>query len=631
MASNIGLKLKLKAVDKMSSAVNKVTKSFKPLRAGISKTNRKFKIMQGQSEKTRKSLSKFGRNMKSIGSQMTLGLTAPILGAGAAIIKTSSDFQAGMNKVQALTGATGKSLNDLRKMARNLGRETKFSATESADAMSFLAQAGFKTNEILSATPGILNLAAASNTDLARSADIASNIMGAFNLNASESGRVADVLAKTTASSNTNMEQLAEAMKDAGPVAFKFGASIEQTSALIGRLGDSGIQGSKAGTTLKNMFLKLAAPSAGTKKILTALGVNAVDPLTKKLKPMTEILKELNKGFRDKGLTDAQKLGVLDKIFGKRAIAGAGVLLEAVEKIDPLTGKASDSVSGLTENLNNAAGASKKMADIMLQGLPGAITRLKSSTEDMLLSFGFKGGFAGLAEKVIEKLIKLTNWISSFDKSTIKIIGTIAGVLAVIGPLLVGFGVFLTTLPFMISGWAALKSSLIGTKLAAISLNLSMIPLIAAVAIFATGAIMVIRQWTPIKQFFKDLFTSPLEQIKDMIGFIGELTGASKFFGFGDNTDQSLAKQGFKINGKPAQKKTALDNAILNFPDLSGKAKGPALGAKDLTAKSNAFKLQQQKAQVDINFSNKPKDTAVITEDKESILNVAGIGLMGAF
>ena len=616
MASNIGLKLKLKAVDKMSSAVNKVTKSFKPLRAGISKTNRKFKIMQGQSEKTRKSLSKFGRNMKSIGSQMTLGLTAPILGAGAAIIKTSSDFQAGMNKVQALTGATGKSLNDLRKMARNLGRETKFSATESADAMSFLAQAGFKTNEILSATPGILNLAAASNTDLARSADIASNIMGAFNLNASESGRVADVLAKTTASSNTNMEQLAEAMKDAGPVAFKFGASIEQTSALIGRLGDSGIQGSKAGTTLKNMFLKLAAPSAGTKKILTALGVNAVDPLTKKLKPMTEILKELNKGFRDKGLTDAQKLGVLDKIFGKRAIAGAGVLLEAVEKIDPLTGKASDSVSGLTENLNNAAGASKKMADIMLQGLPGAITRLKSSTEDMLLSFGFKGGFAGLAERVIEKLIKLTNWISSFDKSTIKIVGTIAALLAVVGPLIGFFGIFLTMLPAMITGFNILavafgafkglflvKAFAVLVKLGPILLvvlkgiGVAIAFILSPIGLAVTGVVALVAalgnlilRWDKIKAGFKT--------------GIGE--GIKTFFGFGgDNENETSANV--------------------------GKAKGPSLGAKALTEKSNAFKINQQKAQVDINFSNKPKDTAVITEDKESILNVAGVGLMGAF
>lgn len=613
MPSNIGLKMRLGAVDKMSSVFSKSTKSIRRLSVATQKATRKFKIMQGQSEKLRKSLSKTGGKMKSIGGQMTIGLTAPILGIGAAIVKTSTDFQAGMNKVEALTGATGKSLDDMRKLARKLGRDTKFSAGEAADAMSFLGMAGFNTNEILKATPAILNLAASSNTDLARSADIASNIMGAFNIEAGQAGRVADVLAKTTASSNTNMEQMAEAMKDAGPIALKYGASIEQTSALIGKLGDAGIQGSKAGTTLKNMFLKISAPTKSVQKLLGSLGVNAVDPLTKKLRPMTDVLRDLNKGFKDKGLTQAKKLAVLERVFGKRAIAGAGVLLEAVDKIDPITGKATNAVVELEKKLNKANGTAARMAKTMQKGLPGALARLKSSTEDMLLSFGFKGGFAGVAEAVIGKLISLTNWISGFSGATLKTIAVVAGLVAVVGPLLAGFGMFLTVLPSIITGWNIIKASMIGAKIAAIGFNLSMLPVIATVGLLATAAFMVWDNWKPIKAFFSDFFTSPLQQIKDMIGFAGKLAGISNLFGFGDDTDEKLKAQGFKIGGP------------------SGEAKGKALGANKVTKQSNDFKLRQQKSQVDINFANMPKNTAVATEDKGNILNISGTGLMGAF
>lgn len=646
MANKIGLKMQLKAVDKMSSAVKRVAKSFRPLNVAVSKTNRKFKILQGQSEKTRKALTKTGNSMKNVGAKMALGLTAPIVGIGAAIIKTSTDFQAGMNKVEAVTGATGESLLKLRKQARELGRETKFSAGEAAGAMSFLGMAGFNANEIFKATPGILNLAAASGTDLARSADIASNIMGAFNLEAGQSARVADVLALTTAKSNTNMEQLAEGFKDAGPLALKFGSSIESTAALLGKLGDSGIQGSKAGTTLKNMFLKLSAPTKAVKKTLGALGVQVVDPLTKKIRPMTAILKDLNKGFAAKNITQAGKLAVLDKIFGKRAIAGASILLEAVNKVDAKTGV--DSITELNNKLTLAKGSAKRMAKVMLKGLPGALAKLKSSTESMLLSFGFKGGFASVAEKVIGKLIDLTKWIGGLDGSTLKLITGIAGIVAVTGPLLVGLGLLLTMLPSMITGFNLIKAAMVGAKIANIGLSLSMLPMIAAIGIFAAGAILVIRQWTPIKEFFKDLFSAKFfSQIGDMFKFASKITGITGLFT--KSTDESLEEQGFKVfsgddKAKVKKKKGSLTKdliknfsldgklptgaALKNNSQLNGKL-GPALGAKKLTDQGNDFKIRQQKAQIDVNFANMPKETSVVTDDQESILNVIGTGLLG--
>ena len=312
-------------------------------------------------------------------------------------------------------------------------------------------------------------------------------------------------------------------------------------------------------------------------------------------------------------LTQAKKLAVLERVFGKRAIAGAGVLLEAVDKIDPITGKATNAVVELEKKLNKANGAAAKMAKTMQKGLPGALARLKSSTEDMLLSFGFKGGFAGVAEAVIGKLIKLTNWISGFSGATLKTIAVVAGLVAVVGPLLAGFGIFLTILPSIITGWNIIKASMIGAKIAAIGFNLSMLPVIAAAGLLAAAAFMVWDNWRPIKEFFSDLFTSPLQQIKDLIGFAGKLTGIAGMLGFGDDTDEKLKAQGFKINGPNSE------------------AKGAALGAKKVTKQSNDFKIRQQKSQVDINFANMPKNTAVATEDKGNILNISGTGLMGAF
>ena len=215
---------------------------------------------------------------------MTVGLTAPIVAFGAKAFETSVTFDKAMNKVQALSRASAKEIKALREQSKLLGSTTAFSASQAADAQAFFAQAGFSVNEIMKAVPATLSLAAASSTDLATSADILSNVMGGFNIEAEKAGKVADILALTTAKGNVNMEMIGETMKDTAPVALKYGASLEEVASLTAKLGDAGIQGSKAGTTLKNMFLNLSTGAGQTKKIMKGLGVEVVDKNTGKLR-----------------------------------------------------------------------------------------------------------------------------------------------------------------------------------------------------------------------------------------------------------------------------------------------------------------------------------------------------------
>ena len=262
-----GVKWKFGVVDSLSAPMKKMTKSFKPVTRAAKRANVQFRLMQRNTAKLRKNIKGFGNGMSSVGKSMTVGLTAPIAAFGASTISTAVKFEQSMNKVEALTKATGKPLIKMRDLAKDMGASTQFSASQAADAMGFLGMAGMNTNQILTATPAILDLAAASGTDLARSADIASNIMGAFGLKAKDMTHIANVLARTTAGANVDMNMLAESMKAAGPVAKSYGLSIEETSAAIGLLGNVGIQGSLAGNSLKNMMLNLTAPASRAKKI----------------------------------------------------------------------------------------------------------------------------------------------------------------------------------------------------------------------------------------------------------------------------------------------------------------------------------------------------------------------------
>ncbi|KKL57491.1 hypothetical protein LCGC14_2234860, partial [marine sediment metagenome] len=262
-------------------------------------------------------VAKFGKDMTNVGKTLTASVTLPVVALGGAIFKMAGDFEAGMNQVKAVTGATGKDFDALRETAKELGATTKFSATEAAQGMAFLGQAGFDASEIVGAMPGLLSLAAAGNLELGLAADIASNVLSGFGENADQAGRAADILAKTAASSNTSVEQLGQALSVVAPVAKGVGLSMEETAALIGKLGDAGIQSEKAGVALRGMISSLLKPSNDAQKALAKLGVE-IRNQDGSIRPLIDVVGDL-------GAAHASATDFVD-IFGRRQQAAAAVL-----------------------------------------------------------------------------------------------------------------------------------------------------------------------------------------------------------------------------------------------------------------------------------------------------------------
>ncbi|MED3352937.1 phage tail tape measure protein, partial [Bacillus thuringiensis] len=223
------------------------------------------------------------------------GMAGIAVGAGAAlagIVSAGAGFEKTMSAVQAVTGASGQDMKKMSELAKKMGSETKFSASQAAEGMQYLGMAGFKTNEIMEAMPGMLSLAAAGQLDLGLAADITSNIMSGFGLKADQATHSADVLAKAASSSNTNVEQMGEAMKYAAGSASTVGFTMEETSAAMMAMANAGLQGSVAGQAWGTSLNRLAKPTKEMKKVMGELNLEFFDSQGK-LKPLPQLVSEL--------------------------------------------------------------------------------------------------------------------------------------------------------------------------------------------------------------------------------------------------------------------------------------------------------------------------------------------------
>lgn len=335
------------------------------------------------------STSRLNKTMAIASKAFKYGAAA-LVGVAVAAVKVSGDFEEAMNAVKAVSGATGKDFDDLRELAKKMGSETAFSATEAANGMEYLAMAGMNTQQVLATIPNALNLAAAGSIELATSADILSNIMSGMGIAAEESARVADVLAATAAGANTDISALGEAMKYVAPIAKTMGYSLEEASSAIGILGNAGIASSQAGTSLRAILSRLAADK-GAKETLADLGVTAVDA-SGQMRSLTDILTDLQVSTAD--LSSADQIEVFKDIAGAEAMGALAVLVDGV---------ANESLPQLTAKLMEAEGAAKRMADIRMEGLNGAIKGAKSAAEGFLIALG-DSGLLDLAAGAVTRL-----------------------------------------------------------------------------------------------------------------------------------------------------------------------------------------------------------------------------------
>lgn len=329
------------------------------------------------------------------------GMAGMALGAGAAlvgIVSAGANFEQVMSKVAAVSGASGSEMKQLQAQAKELGATTQFSATQAGEGMMYLAQAGFKTNDILTAMPGMLDLAAAGALDLGTAADIASNIMSGFGLKADKATHTADVLAKAAADANTDVTEMGEAMKYAAGTAHTVGFTMEETSAAMMAMSNSGLKGSVAGQAFATSLGRLAKPTKEMQKVMDALNLTFFDQQGK-IKPLPTMIKELED--KTSSMTAQQKSATLTTLFGAEAYKNWAALLQA----------GSGYLAENTKALENADGAARKMADTMTNNLKGKWDEFTSALEGLAITI-----FTIIAPAlgaIVIGLTKVVQWVDS--------------------------------------------------------------------------------------------------------------------------------------------------------------------------------------------------------------------------
>ena len=383
-------------------------------------------------------LSSAGKSLTSAGSTLTKSVTVPIVGAGTAVVKLSSDFESAMSKVSAISGATGSDLDALNQKAQEMGAKTKFSATESAEAFTYMAMAGWKTEDMLQGIDGIMALAAADGLDLATTSDIVTDALTAFGLSASDSGHFADVLAKAASNANTNVTLLGESFKYAAPVAGALGYSAEDTAIALGLMANAGIKGSQGGTALRSSLSRLIKPTDDAAALMEKYGLSMTNA-DGSMKSLGQVMDMLRNNMGD--LTEAEQAQAAATLFGQEAMSGMLSIINASDK----------DYEKLTSAIYDADGAAQEMADTMLDNLGGQLTLLKSALEGLAIQFGeilfpYIKQFVTWLQNLTQKLQNLTPEQKEQIVKWAAVAASIGPVLLVVGKLVTGIGGLITTL-----------------------------------------------------------------------------------------------------------------------------------------------------------------------------------------
>ena len=349
--------------------------------------------------------SGFSSGIGKIGSIATKGLAvlgAAVTASTGVVVKLGMDFESQMSKVQAISGATGDELLQLTDKAKEMGKKTKFSATESAQALEYMAMAGWKTDDMLGGLEGIMNLAAASGEDLASTSDIVTDALTAFGMAASDSGHFADILATASSNANTNVGMMGETFKYVAPVAGALGFSAEDTALAIGLMANSGIKAGQAGTSLRAILSRMAKPTKEVQSAMDELGISLTNS-DGSMKSLNEIMGDLRNGFAK--LSEAEKAEMASALGGQEAMSG---LLAIVNASD-------DDFNKLSGAIANCDGAAADMAETMNDNLKGKLTILKSSLEGLGLDLyeSIESPLKNLADLGISAVNELTE---AFEK-----------------------------------------------------------------------------------------------------------------------------------------------------------------------------------------------------------------------
>lgn len=424
-------KISEKAYREFQREIVETESKLKHFETQLASSQSKLKAFGDSAVETGEKMKNAGGKIKDVGKDLSTKVTAPLVGVAAIAAKVGSDFEASMSKVQAISGASGEDLVKLTEKARDMGATTQFSASEAADALSFMAMAGWKTNDMLSGIEGIMALAAASGEDLALTSDIVTDALTAFGMTAKDSGQFADVLAAASSNANTNVAMLGESFKYVAPVAGALKFSAEDTALALGLMANSGIKASNAGTALRSMMTNLTEVSVPVSKEMKRLGISLTDS-EGNMKSFRTIMDDLRETYRD--MTPDIQANSAAQLFGKEAMSGALAIINASE----------EDYTKLAEAINSSEGAAQQMAETMTDNLQGRMKEMQSALEEAAISI--YNNLQPALESVVAFIQNLADWFNQLSPAAQNTIIALAGVAAAIGPMLVVLGTLVASL-----------------------------------------------------------------------------------------------------------------------------------------------------------------------------------------
>ena len=484
---------------------------YDALQREIVETEQELRRLQTEADKTNTAFAKIGAAgevMQNVGNKISgageklMPITAGVTALGTLAVKTGADVDSAMSKVAAVSGATGEELDALRDKARDMGSKTKFSASEAAEAMNYMAMAGWKTEDMLSGIEGIMNLAAASGEDLATTSDIVTDALTAFGLTAADSGHFADVLAAASSNANTNVSMMGETFKYAAPVAGALGFSVEDTAQAIGLMANAGIKSTQAGTSLRSI---LTALSGEVKFCGDAIGEVTVQTTNAdgSMRDLNDILDDCRTAFS--GLSESEQASAAQALVGKNAMSGFLALMNA----------APADISKLEGAISACDGTSLSMAETMQDNLAGQLTILKSQLEELAISFS--DVLMPAIRSIVTWVQGLVDWLNQLDPQTKETIVKIALAAAALGPLLIVLGKTVSGVGTVFSAVSKLPAlfSAVQSGIGAITgaLGVSLGPLLAIIAAVAALVAAFVHLWKTNDEF-KSNIIAIWEQIK---------------------------------------------------------------------------------------------------------------------
>lgn len=480
------------------------------LQREIVETEQELRRLEQQAEQSATALQKIGatgEKLQAVGDKVSsvgqklLPVTGVVTGLGTAAVKTAADFDSAMSRVAAVSGATGSDFDKLRDKAREMGAKTKFSATEAADAMNYMAMAGWKTEDMLSGIEGIMYLAAASGEDLATTSDIVTDALTAFGLTAEDSGHFADVLAAASSNANTNVSMMGETFKYCAPIAGALGFSVEDTAEAIGLMGNAGIKASQAGTSMRSIMtnltgdVKLSGAAIGDVTIATTNADGS-------MRSLSAILADCRVAFG--GMTEAEKANNAETLVGKNAMSGFLALMNA----------APEDIAKVSGAVNNCKDAAKNMADTMQDNLEGQLTILKSQLQELAISFGDL--LMPAVRSIVSGLQGMVDVLNAMPDGVKQVIMIIALLAAALGPVLIIIGKVISAVGTIMTIVPKLAGVINTVKTAFGALNAVMLANPIAIVIAAIAALVAafVYLWNTNEEF-RQFWISLWESVKE--------------------------------------------------------------------------------------------------------------------